>query len=77
MPAPTRDAWCFAMGSGVTENHPSSSIFIPLSKREKSEYRWFQYLAMSLEMFSAKSWHEWTVEQNKWSYTETERVQEV
>lgn len=49
MPLPHRDAWCLAIDSGVTENHPSSSIFTPLSNLEKSKYLWHQYLPISEE----------------------------
>ncbi|OAY69414.1 hypothetical protein ACMD2_00963 [Ananas comosus] len=43
-----RAAWAAAaMGSGVTENQPSSSILIPASYREKSRYRPRQYLAVA------------------------------
>lgn len=59
-----RNAWCLAIGSGVTENHPSSSILIPSSNLENKVYLWHQYLAM-FEENSSNICSLWRSAQNK------------
>lgn len=46
-PPPQRRACLQAIFSGVTENHPSSSILIPWSYLKKRSYLWTQYFFTS------------------------------
>lgn len=56
IPLPQRDAWCLAIDSGVTENHPSSSILMPPSNLENNRYLCHQYLPILAEYCSSIPW---------------------